>query len=385
MKKVLVFGMFGGGNIGDEAVCRASTELCHSTFGDECDISILSTNVDVSKHMTGFSGEIYEYRFPRLRFWRGFFPFLKVLKSKDLVVIGGGGLFQDVHSPCLMGSSLFMIACSLLCKTPVVITALGVGPVRSRFLITIAKYILSHVSCICVRDEHSHQYLTEVIGVGVDRVVLAGDIVPLMPDFSEVETSSDGSAIFVFRDWPSLDRGGFVELVNEVSRKFRSIIFIAFEETDIPFYENFINKNVEWKKTVRIVRPSCIQSTLQLLASASEIYTMRLHGCIFAQMLGKNFVAFEYDEKVGEFCRLINKQGGVFGCDDILPNIHLCSAKYETNSSDYLTRCNRNRTALGVSEVAVSWDFYLFLSSFILMLWGIFIGFKQNITWRMGK
>lgn len=59
MKKVSVFGMFGGGNIGDEAVCRASTELCRSIFGDECDISIFSTNADVSKYMVGFSGEIY--------------------------------------------------------------------------------------------------------------------------------------------------------------------------------------------------------------------------------------------------------------------------------------------------------------------------------------
>lgn len=383
-RKVLVLGMFGGGNIGDEAVCRAATSLCARVFGEHCTVSILSSSPEVSQVMSGFVGEIHEYVFPRLRFWTQFIRFVRMLRNQELVVVGGGGLLQDVHGQRLMSSTLFVVALSMIFGCPVVFLGLGVGPVKSSFLRGLGKRIFSRLpGVVCVRDEHSYRYLIDVIGVEEKCVTLTGDTVPLMVDFREVIPKPRSGAVFIFRDWPSLDISGLKLLVKEAINQYGSVEFLAFEEIDVTFYEGLISQ--DWVDHARISRPKDVSDALRVIESAEWVFSMRLHGCVFAEMLGVDYTAFEYDRKVGEFCRLVKKNVGLLDCGEIGSALDDCFVASSSDASDMMAKCKINENLLSGDIALGGKSVILFLDMLWLILWGVWSGVQRNMKWQMNK
>jgi len=95
--RFVVSGFFGSPNVGDEAVCLAVIEGVKKVFNN-ADISIITKNAGVSQAFTSSEVNYIECFYPIVSFWRKLPQLVRAVRSARMVVIGGGGLFQDVHS-----------------------------------------------------------------------------------------------------------------------------------------------------------------------------------------------------------------------------------------------------------------------------------------------
>jgi len=144
MIKVVIFGYFGCGNIGDE------TNLSHLvSLLREIDLGIVITVISADPAITAQRfgvAAVHKYDF------KGIY---QVLQEAGLLIGGGGSLFQDRSSLRSLAyySALVLLAKRL--KVKVFLYGQGIGPVRSRLGKCIARLALSKTDLITVRDRVS--------------------------------------------------------------------------------------------------------------------------------------------------------------------------------------------------------------------------------------
>src|SRR5690606_38055914 len=85
---------------------------------------------------------------------RGFFSLLDAARRADLVLVGGGGLFQDDDSLIKMPYWGLRVACVRLFARRIVGYAIGAGPLRTRLGQWSARLALACMERVSVRDEN---------------------------------------------------------------------------------------------------------------------------------------------------------------------------------------------------------------------------------------
>ena len=105
---IVVSGMFGGLNLGDEAVCLAvvsglkklEIKSCFNLISHDC-VNTKALFPDDEIHC--YEGQCFTHVF-----WKTLLKFFRVVASADVIIVGGGGLFQDQYSWHLPSSSALM-------------------------------------------------------------------------------------------------------------------------------------------------------------------------------------------------------------------------------------------------------------------------------------
>ena len=87
MYKILFCGYYGFGNTGDEAIIQTITKEIRKEL-DDVNIKVMTSDVEYSKKDPYADGFIE----------RSPVSILKAIKDSDLVIFGGGSIFQDVTS-----------------------------------------------------------------------------------------------------------------------------------------------------------------------------------------------------------------------------------------------------------------------------------------------
>lgn len=82
----------------------------------------------------------------------------------DLIVVGGGGLLQDVRSWSTIPAHLLPARLGIVWGLPVITVGLGVGPIRRPWLRRLIGTVCSAMTLIQVRDTRSKETL-----IGCDR------------------------------------------------------------------------------------------------------------------------------------------------------------------------------------------------------------------------
>ena len=100
--------------------------------------------------------------------------FLTSLSQADLVVASGGGYITDAFESDTM-KFLSVLGMAIQCGKPTAIFGQGIGPLRSRRLLTKAKTVLPFVDLIALREKHAGIPILESLGVASDRVITTGD------------------------------------------------------------------------------------------------------------------------------------------------------------------------------------------------------------------
>jgi polysaccharide pyruvyl transferase CsaB len=173
MKNILISGYYGFGNIGDEAILSAMIEQIKSKIPD-CNIIVTSYNIEETKRLHGIEG------IDRLNFN----AISQEIENCDLVILGGGGLFQDYHR--IEIASLFTqpgwgiasyAIVPLIAKMhnkPVLYYSQGIGPLFSTESRTFVAFASELADMITVRDKASEDLLKEV-GVPSSKIKLGLD------------------------------------------------------------------------------------------------------------------------------------------------------------------------------------------------------------------
>jgi polysaccharide pyruvyl transferase CsaB len=146
----VVSGYYGFENLGDEAILEELTNELKRLRQPE-DIVVLSANPEHTAKKFGVRS------IPRAK------PgvLLEALKTADMFVSGGGGLFQDTKT---IGSVLFyglQILAAKAAGAKVVIYAQGLGPLRGLVAQGLTREFLKRADVITVRDDASAGLLHE--------------------------------------------------------------------------------------------------------------------------------------------------------------------------------------------------------------------------------
>ena len=133
MKNILISGYYGFNNTGDEAMIETmSTLLAKRDYG----LIVLSSNPERTKEL--YNVQAYDrYKF---------FEIVKAIKKSDMVISGGGTLFQDITSKKSIWYYLGIVKLAQLLGKKVCVAYQGMGPLKTKLYRKMTKSILNKKS-----------------------------------------------------------------------------------------------------------------------------------------------------------------------------------------------------------------------------------------------
>lgn len=310
MKKMLLAGYYGFGNLGDEAILEMTLKQILE-ITDRENITVLSGNKVVTRKKYNVN-TIDRYNVLSI---------LNALQSSDVLIFGGGSLLQDVTSKRSIYYYLFLIRLAKLMKNKIVMLSQGIGPIINEKSIKAVESTLTLVDYITVRDNHSKEFLVK-IGVDEKKIFLSTDpVINLRKDDSFINASQGTKKVcFSLRNWKDSD------VTGKISKLAERLIENGMECHFIPFYhkedlqlidqieEILGNKAVYYKDKLSTNNAFDIIKTMDVMVG------VRLHSLIFAAAANVPIVAVSYDHKVDHFVNSVNMK---IACtiDDIDENI----------------------------------------------------------------
>ena len=282
---VAILGYYGFGNLGDELLLESVVCLLKANGIRSDRIAVFSASPQETSSRLGVSS------FDR---WN-LFEITKVLRSSRSLLLGGGGLFQDVTSSrtCLYYWAAIRLARILGAKP----WTLGqsVGPLKRSMGNFFAKNAFSNC-CFCgVRDLRSYEILKQwdvkatlspdlVMGMKLNMCTSAGSklLLNLRPGYRNlaekiIDAALDYSRRNKLRILP-------VALSDEDADELRELIVSHGAETD----------------EIAVVKS--LSDFEHIAADAGAAIGMRLHFIILSYLPGLRVGAGLYDPKVESFC-----------------------------------------------------------------------------------
>ena len=330
MKNILISGYYGFGNIGDEAILSAMIKQIKTKILD-CNLIVTSYNVEETKRLHEVEA------IDRL----DFNAISQQIENCDLVILGGGGLFQDYHGIKIAdiftqpgwGISSYAIV-PLIAKMhnkPVLYYSLGIGPLFSTESRTFVAFASELADMITVRDKASEDLLREV-GVPSAKIKLGLDPAVGLEIASEEKIKNilmseeiplDKEIVCVsVRQWidKSLEEN-YKKALSGALDDFLSnnkfyLLFLPFQNMegggeDAKIAEEII-EGIRNKDRCYLLRGSYHpREIVGIISKASLVIGMRYHSIIFSLISKVPFVALSYDSKVknlvdelelGEYC-----------------------------------------------------------------------------------
>ena len=354
---VLIVGYYGFENAGDEAILRAIVSDLRALHPD-IGITAVSGNPAGTSELHGIAAIS----------WRDSLAVFDAVSEADLTIVGGGGIFHDYwgFDPNLFltdrqSGIAFYTAPAVLAALqgkPVVLYAVGVGPLLSGHAKRFTRVACEAASAITVRDEGSKRLL-ESIGVSGDRVTVTADpVFSLSPEDAAFEefmpTGMDLKKPLVavsVRHWDVGVESAFWErefaagLDRFLANEGGTVFFLPFgrlsgtRENDQAVSERIQSLMRRRDRTAVI---SCNPGSVELLnlfGRCDLTVGMRLHALMFGALNRVPCVAVSYDPKVTSFMERI-------GSPDAIDIGSLEADVLARTMSDALARAGEFRTAV---------------------------------------
>ena len=313
---ILIAGYYGFGNTGDEAILSAIL-LELRTVTPEAHFLVLSGNP--AETTARYGVEAFHANDPVAR--------LDAVERSRLVIIGGGGLLHDywgvpagtLFAAGTWGMSLFVTIAlfAALRRIPVMLWALGVGPLLSEDGRAAARTLCRLANVITVRDANSSREL-EAIGIPRERIRIAADPVfstPPVPDVTErvreaIASVSAPRIGVCLRHWdataePALWEGLVAKALDETTnRTGASFIFIPFQsgkELQLDDVAAASRVHAAMHPATRgtvLAESLTVRETWALIDACDAVLGMRLHAGVAAATRAVPFVTVGYDPKV---------------------------------------------------------------------------------------
>lgn len=294
---VLISGYYGYNNTGDELILKAVLSELKS-INNKLNFVVLSANPKETELLHEVRSV---YRFNPIRV-------IKEIRKSEILISGGGGLFQDVTSKRSIIYYLGIILIAKIFSKKVIIYSAGFGPINSRLNILFTKFVLKKVDFITVRDKESKYLLNSF---GIDNVVVKSDpVVSLdLSEFKKTQYEERKVGIVV----RNIKNNRYKEIIANVAdriirEKKLKVIFIPFQvESDLKIAEEIRNKMKEDSTILNINKDkSWLKEIVSQISSLRLLIGMRLHSIILAVKFDIPYVAISYDPKLSNFLKSIN-------------------------------------------------------------------------------
>ncbi|MGI5862384.1 MAG: polysaccharide pyruvyl transferase family protein [Myxococcales bacterium] len=299
--KILAAGFYGAGNVGDELLLRQVTAWANEAGAEVC---VVSVDPALTERLHGLPTVPHA----DLR------AVARAVAEQDLVILGGGGLFQDHDRFTLedlfaypgAGVSYYAQPCLIARQMgrPYLPWAMGLGPLRAEGCRAVVADLFRNAAATSVRDERSAELLKSLC----DReAALAPDPVWALPPASErIDVAARFPALagrkvlaMIMRAWPYSEgwEARFIEGVRAGLREGWGLLWIPFQAPDVAALEQMM-KALGDAVPQALWREPGLEALEPMLAGCDAAVAMRLHGVILAARAGLPLVSYEYDEKV---------------------------------------------------------------------------------------
>ncbi len=290
--RVIVAGYYGFGNGGDEALLLSVLQMLPA----KAEPIVLSQRPLHTEQQYGVKA---------IDRWNGW-QVLRLLRSADVFIWGGGSLMQDSSSwrnPLYYGG---LMGLAQLLGLRTVAWAQGIGPLQWRWTRWLARHCLQGCTAVSVRDRASAALL--------DRwnisYTLAPDPVWALAAKDYSSTWPELAIAIVLRTHPLLTcerlavlQQALVQL--QVATK-AHLVLMPFQSSDLGIAQQL---HAAMSSTAQIV---CVDDPRQLKGALRQVelaIAMRLHGLILAAAEGVPVFGLSYDPKVTQLLEEQNLPG----------------------------------------------------------------------------
>ncbi|MGP3610271.1 polysaccharide pyruvyl transferase family protein [Anoxybacillus sp. PDR2] len=326
--KVLIHGFYGAGNAGDDAILHSIIRTLKQV-NHQIEIVVIAW----SKNIKAYYGDekidyIYGLDFKRIA---------QALKESALLIVGGGGLFQDYNT--FAPENLFIdqkgalnyysapIILAKMLNIKTMLYAVGVGPLASEESKRAMKWIGEMVDSITVRDAASAQLLTSL---GISKQQLSADPVITLPaadqtNFSLNKKTSLHKYIGLnLRNW-SYDRKSakkaehqLISVLNQLSEKYL-VTFVIMSFNKLPSELEKARQLAKRLKGDSLILPyDCSPEEYKSMCRELDLMiAMRLHASIFALSEGVPSIGLSYDDKVSGLYQELDLKPYCFPIEEI--------------------------------------------------------------------
>jgi len=163
---LLVYGLFGGYNFGDELFSKVIVEEINKrdTFANPY---LFTKNAENSNHNVNGFHPLLGFPLPKKGFqdWR---KALRAYRKSDGLLFGGGGLFNEVFLRAGIPAKGIILATAKAYQIPYVLHGLEIGYVKSPLNRFVTKWALRNAHRVICRNESSLERARQLYGTEVD-------------------------------------------------------------------------------------------------------------------------------------------------------------------------------------------------------------------------
>lgn len=309
--KVLIIGMVGVGNLGDDLISSMLiTNVRKRWPASEVGLVVRGP---VSSMLEKRDIEIFYLQTPKRSEFGSFLKRSSAIKyyarNADLILVGGGGLFQDTHYLFTSHKWLSTALATSFSGNPISIVGAGFGPIKYGFTHWYLKHALHRISCIQVRDQSSRAIVARL----GHNTILGPDIVA-GSDLSGVgfqDSSNKSSTRHVLgcsiRPWPGVSFDAVLNLIIRLSKHGDSLVKIFVFEHCEPYntsefdYATLLEASLR-KRGVSVevyCYERCAWSAfIDAFCSVHEAVASRFHANILWQKINVPVIPLSYAPKV---------------------------------------------------------------------------------------
>jgi len=275
LKSALVFGYYGYDNLGDELLCRATVDILKKAFFKEIYLLVPK-------------GRKKDYKWSNVIPVNRFDPIsvTNAVLHSEVVVCGGGGIFQDQTS---LRSFLYYSSLVVLSRAfgkPVFLLANSLGPVKRKFSRMILRYLLSRKKVFLIaRDAVSERYAKRFS----KNVFKGTDLAILELEKMRIEPQKERCVSFCLKE--PLELSEIVTCLKEMG--FEKFIFVPLSPQDREVSLNLLKQYRNFEAS---------DDPIKSIASSSLVISQRMHGCLISAHFGIPFVAVN-NSKATRFMR----------------------------------------------------------------------------------
>lgn len=281
MKKVLLVGNYGVGNIGDDLLmssCVSQLKQLGAQYSISCPGDVTGS---VSIPPAGIRS-FFSFK------WLDFY---KELRKCDVVVFGGGGLLnpEEKMSLLIWGQIITM---AKLYKKEVVMIGQSFSKVDGS-----VKFLLDMVDKISVRDSFSVRILKDYFE---GKVVKVHDLA-WKNDMQFIGTIKNKIAINV-RPYKYVNDSDVKTVINELicsledCMSFDEIVLLGFGLEDVDYADVLLS--IGLKQKYKLTYACDYDAVVKAIAESKIVIAERLHACISTMKLDRPIVSLSYSSKV---------------------------------------------------------------------------------------
>lgn len=288
---------------------------------------------------------------------RAFLKVIKEIKATDVLINGGGSLFQDATSS---RSLLYYVAQMRLARLYGKKTAsisCGVGPVNRWFNRRLVRREIERSAFTTLREPESFEFLKSIgldcdnmkkhgseIAVTADLAVGLGRQDPsrgkeILGEFFKLDRPIVAMALRAKDFRPSLENSAYSiselkKAANALIKKGYDILFMPFFRGEDNALSDYLCEFEQSKNAIFLNDRYSVIDYISILGSCKMLVGTRLHSLIFATMAATPFIGISYDPKVDAFLHLIKKEplfdSKSFSAERLLDSIDAVYLNYES-------------------------------------------------------